>query len=395
MKAGRWRVFMAVYNPIDYDARVQRAAEALADLFEVTVLSLDSGGGYLSDRYRSWVVAVPTFRRFKGLSHLYFWLRVVWAALRVRPDVVYAHDVYVAFPGWVAARLTRAKLVYDAHELVVPEEGVPLSRRDLVFYRLERWAVRRATLVIAANGERARIMQLHHGLREPPLVIRNIAPVPGEVFGPEGVLRHYPALRRRDPGRVRLVYQGDMSLIRNLDVFVSALGRLDDRFELVLVGGGGDLPKLQAQVQAEGLSERVIFLGRVPRSHLHDVLRTCDIGIITYPEKGLNYVYCEPNKLYEYAHAGLPVIATCQPSLRRVIDEYRIGMVVACDGPSSHERMEIQVVAAIEEVAKRSGEYQARIVEFLRDYRWEVERQRLQAAVATWDSNRGSGSSGA
>ncbi len=49
--------------------------------------------------------------------------------VQFRPEVVHAHDAAMLLPGLLGARLTRAKLVYDSHELAT---GVP--------YRDGAWA---------------------------------------------------------------------------------------------------------------------------------------------------------------------------------------------------------------------------------------------------------------
>jgi glycosyltransferase involved in cell wall biosynthesis len=42
----------------------------------------------------------------------------------------------------------------------------------------------------------------------------------------------------------------------------------------------------------------------------------------------LNYAYSLPNKLFDYIHAGLPVLVSDLPELRRVVETYKIGAVV-------------------------------------------------------------------
>jgi hypothetical protein len=64
-------VLMPVYNQIDYDGRVQRGAEALSDLFDVTVFSIDSGKGYNNPKFFSVFVFLPRLKRLKGVLHLY------------------------------------------------------------------------------------------------------------------------------------------------------------------------------------------------------------------------------------------------------------------------------------------------------------------------------------
>jgi glycosyltransferase involved in cell wall biosynthesis len=356
---------MPVYNPIDYDGRVQRVASALAERFDVRVVSVDSGRPFSHPAFQVRTVRLPPMERGKALLHARFLAALVGEARQWRPDVVHAHDFFMAFPGWLAARTVGARLVYDAHELIVPEPGRALSRRDRFWYRLERWAAPRADLVIAANSQRAEVMGAHYRLASAPVVVGNIPPVPSGGLSREETLARYPALGRRAPGTVRLVYQGDMDLQRGVGDLVRGLQSLPAHFELVLVGAGLHLERLRELVGELGLGERVIELGRIPREDLHAVLRTCDVGLITYAQEGWNNLLCAPNKLYEYAQAGLPTFARENPVLREIIGRWGVG-VVAQD-----------VAAGIQSLCEEMELFRSRLPAFLAANRWEAEAARL------------------
>ena len=94
------------------------------------------------------VVRVVTDRRSGGLGkQVGFALRAAWAAIRHRPDVVYAHFLVPAGAiAAVASRLGRAPLVVTAHGRDVRNIG---ELRGVE--RLTRMAVRRASAIIAVS----------------------------------------------------------------------------------------------------------------------------------------------------------------------------------------------------------------------------------------------------
>ena len=361
---------MPVYNEIDYDGRVQRSAHALGQHFDVTVFAVDSGKGYANPAFAVTAIRLPKIKRFKGLLHLYFWARLWLTALVSRPTVVHGQDFFMAFPGWLAARISGARFVYDAHELIIPEKDLQQSRRDRFFYWSESWAVTRAELVIAANGERAKCMEEHYHLPSTPLVISNIPPMPKEILGPKGTDEKYPVLRRLDPAEIRLVYQGDMSLDRGIGKFVTAMQALDGRFRLFLVGGGPDIEKLKQIAMKDEVQDRVVFLGKVPRDHLHDILKKCDVGVVTYPDKGLNNIFCAPNKIYEYAQAGIPMIANRNPTLVALFAKYHVG------------RVSDDIAADIKLLWADIEGYKSNIAAFLEDNNWDHEADKLKRAYS-------------
>lgn len=361
MSEGRTRVLMPVFNAIDYDGRVQRAAEALAERYEVRVLSVDSGRGYSHPAFQVRTVSLTSLRGAQPVRHLHFLAALLREAVAWRPQVVHAHDFFMAYPGMLAARLCGARLVYDAHELIVPAPGERLDRRSRIWYGLERRAVQRADLVLAANRQRAELMREHYGLARTPVVVGNIPPPPRRAPGEAGTGRLDP----KRPGVVRLVYQGDVALNRGVWEMVRALETLPEHYEMVVAGGGPDLEALRTLVARHGLQGRVTFTGRIPRDELHPLLESCDIGLISYPQSGLNNLWCAPNKLYEYAQAGLPTFARENPVLREELHRWGVGL--AGD----------DIPAGIAAVAAELDRFRSRIPTFLEANRWEVEAARL------------------
>ena len=373
---------MPVYNEIDYDGRVLRAAECLAENHSVTLFAVNSHSGYRNPNFTLRTVSLSWLGTRGMVRFAWFCAALIFAALRTRPHIVYAQDYFTAWPGRIAAALTGAALVYDAHELIVPEQGFRMGRRDVFFYRGEKSAVARAGLIIAANEERAEVMRKHYRLKEMPLAIRNIAQPPTHTPGMDAVLDSFPALRRQGSGEVRLVFQGFLSADRGIVESVEALAQLPESFELVLVGGGppADIAAIHATIEKLDVGDRVILLGRVPRDQLHDILATCDIGIVYYHTYRLNQLYCASNKIYEYAQAGLPMILTCQPPLRPLHEKFGVGELIGCEADRKVEEV-ADMVRACRTIAADLDGYRAKLPAFLAENRWESEARRLRDAV--------------
>lgn len=84
-----------------------------------------------------------------------------------------------------------------------------------------------------------------------------------------------------------------------LDIFTSLLKKEPDAV-LLLVGGGADMPKIQAKAQELGIAERVRFLG--VRSDVADLMQTMDVFVFPSLYEGL------PVTMVEAQAAGLPCI---------------------------------------------------------------------------------------
>nr|WP_240978512.1 glycosyltransferase [Longimicrobium terrae] len=356
---------MAVYNDLATDGRVQRAARALAGDFDVRVAyPAASGAAYRAEGYEA--AAIPV--RGAGPVRLArFSAAVLALARRTRPAVVYAHDYYLSAVGALAARLAGAALVYDAHELIVPEPDIPVDRRDRFFYRMEKRSIHRAGLVIVANRARGEVMRSHYGLADEPLVVRNIPEAPHPVS----------AIHRSDAGGVRLVYQGYMDEGRGIGVFIDALALLPPEFRLEFIGGGPGLAALRARAERMGVGGRMEFAGPIPRDALDARVRACHIGLIAYVAPDRNNRLCAPNKLYEYAQAGVPVVALGSPYLAGMVREGGVGTALATEDVSPE-----RVAAAIRELAGSLPGYAGRLQTFVAAHPWSAEAEPLRRAVA-------------
>jgi glycosyltransferase involved in cell wall biosynthesis len=382
MRSERPLVLMAVFNALDFDGRVQRSAEALAQIADVKVLALEGGHGFAPTGYE--LIAMPVRPGEFGTNralHLRFLRYLLRVARRLRPDVVYGHDFFMAFPAWLAARLTGARLIYDAHELIIPGSlgfaRVPLSER--IWYTLERAVVGRADLVIAANAPRAAKMAEHYRLARTPTPVRNLTPAPVSQLDDAAVLARYPALRRRSQSECLCVYQGDVSLDRGLGTLLDAFGLLPADYRLLVIGGGPDLEKVRERSGQGGAAANIDVVGRVPRGDLFDMLRLCDAGVVTYSFSGYNNLYCAPNKVFEYAHGGIPIVATGQPTLVELVAESGIGCIAGeALQPPTPQQMADAIVRACTDRERHRGAFGP----FLAANKWQFEAERLQRAVA-------------
>lgn len=372
------KILAAVYNTIEHDGRVRRAAEAVSECAAVHVLAIDSGAAYSNPHFKVTRVApiqIPIIGKL--VNYPIIWFNFIRLAQRLLPDVIHAHDYYMSLPGWLAARLSGAKLIYDAHELFIPEPGQCMKARDYFWYLLERWAVLRADVVIAANEERGKLMQGHYNLSETPVVVKNISPAP-PVLTPgqiAEVLSHFPSIRRKACDRCRLVYQGNVSIDRGVERFIKAVEDMPNGYRMIVIGDGPDFAGLRDKYRALADVGKVNFLGKISGYNLPILLAACDIGIVTYPFEGLNNIYCASNKVFEYAQAGLPIIATNQPPLINIASEYGIGECI------TQEATQIEIADVIYQLASDIDEYRSRLPLFLSNNTWSHEASRLKNVV--------------
>ena len=162
-------------------------------------------------------------------------------------------------------------------------------------------------MVITTNESHKAIAQRRGGKRaEDVIVVRS---------GPDlGRLQVYPPDPTYRAGkRHLLVYLGEICKQDGVDFMVRAVkllaethGRTD--FHVLFVGGGPHQAAIKAYAEAEGIMAYAGFTGRVSDDMLCRILSSATLGIDPDPKNPWSDK-STMNKVIEYMHFGLPVVA--------------------------------------------------------------------------------------
>lgn len=315
---------------------------------------------YIPARFKPWFLV-------KAMGAL---LRGVVALLRAPADVYHAHDITALPACYLAARLRRKPLVFDAHELPLVEPNITRWRRlSGVAHALLRSMMRRCDCVITVSPPIADELRRRYG-GPPATLLRNIpayqAPQPSQR------LREHLGL---DRGTRIALYQGNLQPDRGLDGLVRAARFLRPGAVLVLMGRGALRTELEAQIERERVVDRVKLLPPVPYADLLAWTASADLGLIIYPRGySLNVRMCLPNKLFEYLMAGVPVLASPLEAVSALIARYDVGSIVPSLEPEALGAALSQALAntsALERMRRNARAAAAG------DLRWEREGQHL------------------
>lgn len=105
------------------------------------------------------------------------------------------------------------------------------------------------------------------------------------------------------------------------------------KLRLLIVGSGTSAPALLDQAKRLGLSEKVIFTGRVPRESTQLYYAALDIFVV--PRKNLAVTRAvTPLKPVEALASARPVVGSNLPALREIVEENVNGRLSAADDPA-------------------------------------------------------------
>ena len=355
-------ICMVAFTDLNFDFRIYREAASLKKAGHHVSIVAGTWNQQLDGAWDDFDVHAWPVDRDRSLRVSYFlWWRHAHRILQEIPAEAYhAHDLDSLWPASRAARRRRVPLVYDSHELWTEQSS--LASRPLV---RGIWAAL-VSHVITVSPPIAEELSERYGFGD-IAVIGNLPPHRSPLSG--DLIRERLGLK---PDRVILLYQGGMLTDNGLSEQIEAMAGVEGA-ALVLLGEGPTKEQLQNQVAVSGLVDRVFFLPAVPFSQLHALTCSADIGLCLIKSTGKSFHWSLPNKLFEYMMAGLPVLGSEAPEIRRTLDETGAGEVIDLTNPVSLRNRSQRLV---DDPARRDR-YSGAALQAAHRFCWERESAKL------------------
>lgn len=252
-------------------------------------------------------------------------IKSYFAVKKLKPRVVHFHDPELMLIAWLLT-FSGCIVIYDVHENV-PEDikdkyWLPISIRGAVSwcYKIaERLCISRFRTIVAATPD---IFGCYPAQKA--LLVQNFPRLDEFPVG-EG------ARKKFDP---YVSYLGAITRIRGIDNVIRAMSIVSQdglavRFK---IGGFFQQSDHYRSLAAYPEWRFVDFLGVVERGEIYDYLSNSLCGVVCFLPAH-NHINAQPNKLFEYMAAGIPVIASDFPLWRRIIEGYDCGILVNPESP--------------------------------------------------------------
>jgi glycosyltransferase involved in cell wall biosynthesis len=242
--------------------------------------------------------------------------RMLLLARKLNASVYHFHDPELLLIALFLG-LKKAAVIYDSHE-DVPRSLLgrdwinPYIRTSLskVFETFEDFVSSRISGVVGATSTiTSRFSRLN-----PMTETINNFPLKSEID-----------LEITSPKKSATVcYLGGISRIRGIREIISALGYLDIK---LILAGPFESEEAKMEVSALPGWDKVDYRGNVSRAEVWEIMAESVAGLVLYhPEP--NHVNAQPNKMFEYMAASLPVVASNFPLWRKIIESNNFGICV-------------------------------------------------------------------
>lgn len=262
---------------------------------------------------------LPKSAPFQLIKFIEFMFRCLLMVRKEQAQVVNVHTLALLPLGWLIKKLFKVKLVYDAHELETEKNGLHGFRQRIYKY-IESVFIRSCDLVIVV-GENIADWYVNTYKIERPLVVKNS---PGfRLQAKKNLFRDSLGILTKQK---ILLYQGGLIKGRGVQLILDAFKERIDCYAVAVFMGYGDLT---AEVeQAAKNHQNIFYIPAVSPSVVLDYTASADIGISLIENTCLSYYFCMPNKLFEYAMAGLPVIVSDMKEMAEAVQAADFGVVL-------------------------------------------------------------------
>lgn len=233
--------------------------------------------------------------------------------------IVNVHSLGLLPLGVALKYLYGTKLIYDAHELETEKNGDRGFRKKLSKW-IEGFLINRVDMTIVVSESIADWYAKAYSITRPAVVLN--APNRRELIK----TNHFRSNLGIREDQVILLYQGGLASGRGVDLIVEAFkSRNGDNAVVVFMGYGSLTEKIKKHAAD---NKNIFYYPAVSPEIVLEYTASADIGLSLIENTCLSYFYCMPNKLFEYAMAGLPVLVSNMKDMVALVNEYKMGGIV-------------------------------------------------------------------
>jgi glycosyltransferase involved in cell wall biosynthesis len=365
-------ITVSVISELTTDQRVIRICRTLQTMgYDVRVIARKFRNSLALDEYPFRATRIHCYFKKGFMQFAEFNTRLFFKLLFVKTDYLLANDLDALVPNYMVGKLRGKRLFYDTHEYYtgVPElADAPFKKSVWKFF--ENWIFPRLPIVYTVNESVKKKYQEEYG--------NNI-----------GVIRNVPVTDKVEPfplpsnwkGKIILLMQGiGIHPGRGGLELLEMMRYMPPQFHLVYIGGGTQWDKIAEMRETWQLQDKVEMIGKVRPADLKRYTPLAHLGFSLDGFENVNYLFNLPNKLFDYIHGGIPVVATSIPEVKAIIEQYDCGICLQSYKPEAMAR-EIQNLIANNELYTRlkmnTGPAAAELC-------WEKEQDKLIAIYAPY-----------
>jgi glycosyltransferase involved in cell wall biosynthesis len=319
-------------STFEFDSRIQKETATIraTELFDrIIFLGVWRDGLPLTEELETGETVIrvrSSIHRFrvrllKAFGYFEYWRSAFRAVRGKKLKLVHAHALNVLLIAVSLKIFKGCRILYDPHELETESNGLHGLHKRM--HKAMEWALIRFVDSTQVVGEEIALWYRQKYNLSNIFVVRNIPRVRQGVPRPE-TNRYFRDRYEISDEALVFLYQGFLNRGRGIDLLLEAF-RKNSTHHIVFMGYGPLAERIKGAAES---SRNIHFHAAVPPAELPAYTSAADVGLSLIENTCLSYYYCLPNKVFEYIHAGVPVIASDFPEMRRLVQKVNCGWLV-------------------------------------------------------------------
>lgn len=367
------KIIASVINNYEGDQRVQKVCNSLQKFgFDVEVIATDLRGKHKTKFPYKVNVLHMIFK--KGMQmYVDFNLNLFIKLMQIskKGDILLANDLDALIPNYLVSKIKGLDLVFDSHEIFSEVPTLHNKKfKKKIWKKLEKSMVPKIKHFYTVSNGYADWFENEYKIR--PEVIRNVP-----VVKPNSDIEITVKLPEIISGEKVILYQGDINFSRGIDKMIQAMQYVENA-KLWIIGNGPKKAEFEKLNQELNLTQKVKFIGSVSPAQLKLITPKADLGLSLEEDYGISYRYALPNKIFDYTHAGIPILATNLPEIKNTVEQFGIGKIIKNHNPT-------HLAELIQEMLNEGKTpYSENLKKAAEVFNWEIEEKKLEQIYASF-----------
>lgn len=358
---------LIVMNRALYDARTLNLIRTLKSrgetihLFAIGGKSDYTGLPDFKDDEVTFILKEDSSRMYQ--TWIKFTLLTIARSFQWQSRHIWAMDLF-ALPGAFFIKLYRnIKLLFDSREVYTAiGHNADHPIKQLILNSIEKFLIAKCDHVFTSGSLDSSYIADYYNLSYPPVVMN----LPHKVeVKKTNVLRDEYSINEK---AVIIIYQGLIYKGRGVDLMIQALPLLPNVVFIAIGYGSGvnDYLNLAKKLQVD---DRFYIKPPIPYRDLLTYTASADIGLCVIEPLTQSLEFALPNKLFEYAISGLPILINDLPQMSPLIKKFKAGIVI----PKLANKENI--AHGVNLILKGNNEFKKGAINLSEEYHWEKQTE--------------------
>jgi glycosyltransferase involved in cell wall biosynthesis len=323
------RIVVTVISDLSTDQRVHKVCQTLHENgYQVLLIGAKKKNSLPLDTRDYTARRIPLLFQKKFLFYAEFNTKLFLRLLFTKADIFLGNDLDVMTATYLAATFKKKLVVYDTHEYYLAMPGLehkPFIKK--IWKTIESYIFPRVPYIYSISDSFCDMYWKDYGKK-----LRTVRNVPYVTYKENSNYSELiGSIEKKIPHNKNiLIFQGaGINPQRGVEELVLAMKYLDsEKYHLLIVGGGDIFSSIEKLIDQEELRDKITIIPKVPFPVLRHITKYGHLGLSLDKPININYRYGLPNKIFDYLHAGVPVLVSRLVELEKIVNNYRVGTFI-------------------------------------------------------------------